>query len=668
MGLRSGLIIGFILLVTIVGSFIFLRPMGVALERISLGALIIALGMLVDNAIVIVDGVLIKLQERVEAKQAAADVVSQSAIPLFGATIIAIVAFAAIGTSEDATGEFCRSLFQVVSVSLLLSWVTAVTITPLLCVMFLRPPEPGASQEDPYGGRFYGVYRAFLQGCVRFRWLTTAVVVGMFVASLAGFRYVDQSFFPPSTRAQFMVDFWMPEGTHIRETQKQSEEIERYLLEKEGVTHVTTLLGQGGLRFLLTYSPEKNNSAYAQFLVDVDDPARMNVLLPAIEKELAEQFPDALAFTSRFELGPGANGKIRARFSGPDPDVVRRLSDQAQAIIEADPNTKGIRTDWRQRVKVVKPILADEQANLNGIQRNDVSRVLLQGFEGNRVGVYRERDLLLPIILRAADAERNDVDSIKHLQIWSAAAEQMIPLRQVVSGFETVFEDQIIVRRDRKRTVTVFADPRQGPATVVFNRVRPQIEALDYPPDYSVQWGGEYEDTNNAQGPLLATLPVFIGLMILILIVLFNSLRQPAVIFLCVPLAVIGVTVGLLVTRQPFGFMALLGFLSLSGMLIKNAVVLIDQINLELSSGKEPLAAIIDSGTSRLRPVAMAALTTALGMIPLLADAFFVAMAVTIIFGLVFATILTMVFVPVLYAIFFSIPSTEAAASVTGDS
>jgi multidrug efflux pump subunit AcrB len=278
---------------------------------------------------------------------------------------------------------------------------------------------------------------------------------------------------------------------------------------------------------------------------------------------------------------------------------------------------------------------------------------MLQAFQGASVGVYREGDLLLPIILRAPELQRTDVASMQNLQIWSPAAQGMIPLRQVVSGFETRFEDEIIMRRDRKPTITVFGDPKTGPASVLFNRLRPQIEAMELPPDYFLEWGGEYEDTGKARGPLLASLPIFVAMMVLITITLFNSLKEPLIIWLCVPLALIGVTAGLLITRQPFGFMALLGFLSLMGMLIKNAVVLIDEIRLQRGETDNLLTAILNSGTSRLRPVAMAASTTALGMIPLLLDAFFIAMAVTIIFGLMFATLLTMIIVPVLYAIFY---------------
>jgi multidrug efflux pump subunit AcrB len=653
MGLRSGLLIGFVLLLTIVGSFIFLAPMQVALERISLGALIIALGMLVDNAIVVVDGVLVRLQKGEDAKHAAIEVVKQTAIPLLGATLVAILAFAAIGTSDDNTGEFCRSLFQVVMVSLLLSWVTAVTVTPLLCVMFLKQPAAGAEAVDPYGGGFYAMYKGFLRTCIRMKVVTLAVVVGVFVTALWGFQFVERSFFPPSTRPQIMVDVWLPQGTHIDETTRVVQSVEDYIREQDGVTHITSLIGQGGMRFLLTYTPEKLNSSYAQLLVDIDDAEKMDALLVNVETYLQETYPDVLGYTSKFQLGPGSTGKIQARLSGPDRNVLRELSSQTQAILHADPDSKAIRTDWRQRVKMVRPIVAEEQANLNGITRPDIARVLLEGYQGEQVGVYREGDLILPIIMRAEEANRSRIESLYNLQIWSPAASAMIPLRQVVSDFETIYEDEIIMRRNRKPTITVYADPISDPASVLFARVRPQIEAIDLPEGYELEWGGEYEDSGNAQAGLAASIPMFVMAMILITIMLFNSLRQPLIIWLVVPLAVIGVTVGLLSTNQPFGFMSLLGFLSLMGMLIKNAIVLIDEINLQSGEDKDLMSAIVDSGISRLRPVAMAASTTALGMIPLLFDAFFVAMAITIIAGLMFATLLTMIVVPVLYATFY---------------
>jgi multidrug efflux pump subunit AcrB len=653
MGLRSGILIGFILVLTIAGTFIFMAPAAIALERISLGALIIALGMLVDNAIVVVDGMLIRINNGEDPEKAGSSVVKQTAVPLLGATVVGVLAFAAIGTSDDSTGEFCRSLFQVVFISLMFSWVTGVTVTPLLGSMFLKKPEGDNVGADPYAGTFYTRYRGLLTTCIRRKWVSIAVVIALFASSLWGFRYVENSFFPSSTRPQFMVDVWLGQGSAIEETEQAAARIEKYLMGLEQTTHVTSLIGQGGLRFMLTYTPEKLNYSYLQFLVDVDDYHTIDALSKRIETELGERFPDTLSYVTKFQLGPGGNGKVQARFSGSDPNVLRSLSKQAQAIIYNDANAKSVRSSWRQRVKVVRPVLAEEQANLNGITRTGVAYALLQGFEGATVGLYREGDLLLPIILRAAQAERINFNSIRNLQIWSPVAKRYIPLRQVVSSFETGFEDEIIVRLDRKPTITVYCDPISGPASVLFERLRPQIEALDIPSGYQLEWGGEYEDSGEAQAALASNLPLFLLMMVLIVVILFNNLRQPLIIWLVVPLALIGVTAGLLSTNQPFGFMSLLGFLSLSGMLIKNAIVLIDEINLQEALGLEPLSAVINAGVSRLRPVAMAAATTALGLVPLLFDAFFIAMAVTIIFGLVFATVLTMVVIPVLYAIFY---------------
>jgi multidrug efflux pump subunit AcrB len=661
MGFRSAVLIGFILVQTILASFIFLAPMGVALERISLGALIIALGMLVDNAIVIVDGTLVKMQRGIDPETAAKDTVAQSAIPLLAATIIAILAFAAIGTSEDKTGEFCRSLYQVVLVSLLMSWVTAVTVTPLLCVMFLKPPSQGADATDPYDTPFYTNFMAFLRTCIRVRYLSVGIVLVFFVTAIYGFGFVESSFFPPSTRPQFTVDVWLPQGTQITETERQVGEIEEYLLELPGVTHTTSVVGQGALRFLLTYTPEKLNSGYAQILVDVEDESVIAELAPRIEADLAVAFPGTLSYAARFQLGPGSTGKVQARFSGSDIEVLRNYATRAIEIYRADGDAKAIRTDWQNKVKVIEPVIADQAADANGIERPDIAAALLEGFQGKTVGVFRDENLLLPIIMRAPDEFRESVDSMRSLQIYSPAANAMIPLRQVVTEFEQRFEDEIIMRRDRRRTITVFADPIVGQPSNLLERVRPQIEAFEYPPGYEVTWGGEYEDSGRASTALAGSIPTFTVVMILVTIMLFNSLRQPLVIWLNVPLALIGVTLGLLLTNQPFGFMSILGFLSLMGMLIKNAIVLIDQINVELAEGSAELRAVVHSCASRLRPVAMAASTTALGMIPLVFDAFFSAMAVTIIFGLLFATLLTMVILPVFYSIVFRIKMDESA-------
>ncbi|MCP3943648.1 MAG: efflux RND transporter permease subunit [Desulfobacteraceae bacterium] len=658
MGFRSAAIIGFVLVVTICATFILMLINNVALERISLGALIIALGMLVDNAIVVIDGMGTKIKQGVDPKKAAISVVKQTGMPLAGATAVAILAFAAIGTSDDSTGEFCRSLYQIILYSLSLSWLTAVTMTPLLGVMFLKQPKKkeGESPQDPYDAGFFKKYKTILRFCIRFKWVTAGIVAIMFIIALLGFGKVKQSFFPESTRPQFMVGFWLPQGTHISETQKKVGKIEIYLKGLDHVTHVTSLVGKGGLRFILTYAPELTNSAYAQFLVDVDDYRAIDDMMLNIETYLIERFPDSRPKVEKFAMG-SAGPKVELRISGPQADTLRELSSAIIQMIADTGLATCINTDWEQRVKNIRVVLAETQANLNGITKPDVAKVLKQAFElGQPVGLFRDKDELLPIIIRASKKERTNIDSINNLSIWSPKAGKMIPLRQVVARFETVFEDDIIWRRNRVKTITVKAEPKIGLMTnQLQSALMTPVADFKLPREYFMEWGGEYESSADAQTSLFGSIPVVFLIMVLVVISLFNAIKQPLIIFLCVPLSLIGVTAGLLLTNQPFGFMAILGILSLSGMLIKNAIVLIDEIDLQIGEGKQALKAVVDSSASRLIPVGMAASTTALGMAPLILDAFFISMAVTIIAGLIFASVLTMIFVPVLYTLFFKI-------------
>lgn len=650
MGLQSGLLIGAILLITICGSFIFIEAAGVALERISLGALIIALGMLVDNAIVVVEGILIRYQQGMDRFQAAADVVQQNRWPLLGATIIAIMAFAGIGLSPDSVGEFCNSLFIVLLISLSMSWITAVTITPLLCHMFLRPKLN--ENEEPYGGRLYTIYRGTLETCLRRRRATMLTLLLMLALSIYGFGFVKQSFFPDSNQPRFFVHYWLPQGTDIRTTSGDMQRLEKEILEDERVKNVTTFVGKGGPRFMLPYSPEQTNTSYGMALVETFDHHDVDAVLARTKGILADHYPHAEPKLKKFRLGPGRDASVEVRFSGPDSRVLRRLSRQAQAIMAQNVNATGIRDNWRQEVKVIRPIISEAQAKLAGITRPDLAEALKMTFSGSQVGVYREADKLLPIVVRPPINERADAGELGNVQVYSPVAEQMIPVEEIVSGFRTDMDHGLVHTRNRLLTITASCDPVRGLPSVLFEELRPQFEAIKLPEGYLLEWGGEYEDSTDAQTSLAGTLGGPFAIMILATIMLFNKLRRPLVIWLCVPLSIIGVTLGLLVTGQPFGFMALLGFLSLSGMLIKNAVVLLDQIKVEAESGKEPYEALVHASVSRIRPVSMAAATTILGMIPLVADAFFSAMAVTIMSGLAFATVLTLIVVPVLYAIF----------------
>ncbi len=657
MGWRSGLIIAAILLITVFGTLLIMYLCNISLERISLGALIIALGMLVDNAIVVAEGILVQAMRGVEILTAAKEVVSRTKWPLLGATIIGILAFAPISLSQDSTGEYTASLFYVLAISLLLSWILAIMATPLFCYLLIKPKKiegtPGSDNE--YNTPFYLSYQKLLERCIHFRWRTILFVVVLFLLGIFGFFFVKQSFFPNSTTPLFYVHFWGAEGTDVRVTATDMQAIEKYITKLPEVEAVTAIAGRAALRFTLVYSPEKPNSSYGIFLVGVKNYRSINKVSSEIKSYILKNYPNTEPKIEKMRLGPGGGAKIEARVSGPDSVVLRKISSNIQDIMHNNPMAIDIRDDWRQRVKVITPKILPQQSRATGITRSDISDALEMAFSGKNVGLYREQDKLISIIARPPAKERLNIASIDNLQIWSPILQSTVPITQVISAFETTFQNAIIHRRNRIPTITVSCEPRQEPASRLFNQLRPSIEKIQLPSGYFIEWGGEYENSRDAQVALATKLPAGFILMFAVTLLLFGALRQTLIIWLTIPLSIIGVTLGLLSTNMEFGFMALLGLLSLTGMLIKNAIVLIDQIDFEIQAGKRGYEAILDSAKSRLRPVVLAALTTVLGMIPLLTDAFFASMAVVIMFGLTFATLLTLIVVPVLYSIFFRI-------------
>ncbi len=658
MGLRSGLLIGLILLLTVLGTFIFMKYLAIDLQRISLGALVIALGMLVDNAIVVVEGILIGTQKGRTRLQAATDIVTQTKWPLLGATIIAVTAFAPIGLSEDSTGEYCGTLFTVLLISLMLSWFTAISLTPFFADIFFKGQKikQGEGEEnDPYNGIIFVAYKKFLEFCMRRAWLTVVVLIVGLGASVYGFTLVKQSFFPSSTTPIFQLDVWLPEGTDIRATNDKLKELESWLAEQEHVDHITTTAGKGLQRFMLTYAPEKSYAAYGEITTRVDNYEALAPLMARFRDHLKANYPEINYKLKQIELGPGGGAKIEARIIGSDPTVLRTIAAQVMDIMYADPGATNIRHDWRERTQVLEPQFNESQARRYGITKSDVDDFLSMSFSGMTIGLYRDGTTLMPIVARLPEDERIDIRNIEGMKIWSPAQSEFIPLQQVTMGYDMRWEDPIIVRKNRKRMLTVMADPDilgEETASTLQKRLQPQIEAIQMPPGYSLEWGGEYESSGDAQESLFTTMPMGYLFMFLITVFLFNSIKEPLIVWLTVPLALIGVTTGLLALNTPFGFMALLGFLSLSGMVLKNGIVLLDQIEIEMKSGKEAYDAVVDAAVSRVRPVCMAAITTILGMIPLLPDIFFKPMAVTIMFGLGFATILTLIVVPVLYRLF----------------
>ncbi|MBM5081637.1 multidrug efflux RND transporter permease subunit VmeV [Vibrio parahaemolyticus] len=664
MGLRSGVIIGVVLLLTVFGTFILMNYNNIELHRISLGALIIALGMLVDNAIVVVEGILVGLKKGRTKVQAAVDIVKQTQWPLLGATVIAITAFAPIGLSQDATGEFMGSLFWVLCFSLFLSWVTAITLTPFLADLLLKEEKgTNGEDEDPYKGWLFVVFGALLKVSLRFRWMTVAAMVALLVGAVIAFGNVKQQFFPPANTPMFYVDMWMPEGTDIRQTIKQAEKVESYIRQQDDIDFVSVSIGQGLQRFALTYQPEKSYEAYAQFQVRTTDRDNMFKLLHKLDDNLAKTFDEPTFQFKLMEFGPSPASKIEARITGPDPKVLRELAVQVEDILHTDPGARNIRHDWRERTKELVPVFNESKARRLGISKEDLSSTLQMAFGGSTFGVLRDGTHTLPIMMRLPEAERVDFESLQNVKIWSPSLQTYIPVDQIIDGVELDWSEPLIQRRDRKRTLTVLADHdvlSDDTAASLFARVQQKVMALHIPEGYEITWGGEYESSKDAQEGLFGSLPMGYLLMFIITILLFNSIKKPLVIWFTVPLSIIGVAFGLLTTNMPFSFTAFLGLLSLSGMILKNGIVLLDQINLELESGKDPYLAIVDSAISRVRPVSMAALTTILGMIPLVFDAFFGSMAITIMAGLGFATVLTLIVVPVMFAILFRIKPTTA--------
>ncbi|THD72348.1 efflux RND transporter permease subunit [Thalassobius vesicularis] len=664
MGWRAGLVVGATLGLTVFSTLFFMSVFGIEMERISLGALIIAMGMLVDNAIVIAEGMLIGMARGKSAEDAAADTETATSFPLLGATVIGIMAFSGIGLSPDATGEFLFSLFAVIAISLLMSWILAVTVTPYLGKLLLKAPKN--TSKDPYRGFVYSAYRGFLRLALRARVLVVLTIVGITVWSVMAFGQVKQAFFPASNTPIFYVEFQMPQGTDIRVTNEEIARLEAIILGEEIVTDVTTLVGRGASRFMLTYNPEQADASYGQLIVRATDATLIPDVAARLNRELPAQFPNALIRVEEIVFGPPAGADVAVRFSGPDPVVLRQLSDNALAIFDEAGTITNPRTDWRQREILVEPIVDEARMRLAGATRGSISDTVQYGTSGLRVGTLREGDAEIPMYLRLPEVERDGLDRLRDLSVWSPGANGYVPMANLVSGFEPRLVEALIHRRDRERTITVLGGAGGDlTADEAFRSVRSDIEAIRLPEGYTMEWGGEFESAGEAQASLGKQLPLGFLVMLTISILMFNKLRQPLILWLVVPMSVTGMVLGLLFTGLPFTFTALLGFLSLSGMLMKNAIVLVEEIDQQRAEGVEDYQAVIDGSVSRLRPVVLAAGTTIFGMIPLISDAFFASMAVTIMGGLAFASILTLVAVPVLYALFFLIkpPKQENAPS-----
>ena len=688
MGFKSGLIIGISLVITVLGSFLFLQSAGGTMQRVSLGAFILAMGMLVDNAIVIIDGILVDLKAGKPRMEAMTAIGRQTAMPLLGATLIAIIAFLPIFLSPDTAGVYTRDLFIVLAVSLLLSWVLALVHVPLMANRKLASGiAADAAGARVYKGAAYRWLRACLHLGLKHRWSMVAGMVLLLVLSGIGYGYMRQGFFPDMVYDQLYLEYKLPEGNNSTQVVSDLQEIEAYLKMRSEVTHVTMAVGGTPGRYNLVRSVANPSLAYGELIVDFTSPEALVKNMDDIQAYLTAHYPEAYVKLKRYNL-MFKKYPIEAQFNGPDPAVLHQLADSARRIMEQTPEVCLITTDWDHPIPVLRIDYDQAAARALGLSRSDVSMSLLAVGGGIPIGAFYEGIHKDNIYLKCLDENGDPVEDLSNAQVFSTLpslhglmTEEMIvklksgtiqkeemvesllgstPLRQIVKSIRLDWEDPVIPRYNGQRSQRVQCSPVAGIETEkAWQIVSEQIERIPLPDGYSLQWQGEKNASTRSMKYLFKNFPLAIILMISILIMLFKDYRKPAIIFCCIPLVVVGVVAVMLLTGKTFNFVAIVGTLGLIGMLIKNGIVLMDEITLQLGRGVEPIAALVDSAQSRLRPVMMASLTTILGMIPLLTDAMFGSLAASIMGGLLFGTIITLLFIPVLYALFFHIKNVD---------
>jgi multidrug efflux pump subunit AcrB len=650
MGWRSASIVGACLLMNILFTLIYMNLTNVDLQRVSLGSFILALGMLVDNAIVIVDLFAAKIRKGVNRDDAVIESIKEMAIPLLGATVVACLGATPVLLSQTDSAEFSISIVQVMISSLLLSWAVAMVITPLMCWAFIKAPPAGEQlKQESKASR---LYRNAVFWTVENPRKAMLIVVPMLVLTGLAAPLLNVNFMPSSDRNIVFLDYWLPNGGRIESTSADMKKIEQWLLAQPEVDSISSYVGESAPRFSVTVEPEPLDQSYGQILINTREFDDITALVNRGDAWLATEFPHAEPRFRALKLATKDKFSIEARFEGPDPAVLHRLSEQAQAIMTANVHTKYVRDDWRQQSKVLTPIINPAAARKAGVSHADIAVALHRATDGVQIGNLRQQDDFIPIKLRSANAS---LENISDLPVRSALGQHSVPLGQVIDGIELTGEDSMIWRRNRVPAITVQADVTSDiTASVVRKQLVPQLEAMALPEGYVMHWGGEYYDETRAIDDLMLQTPKAALMMFIILIALFNAYRQPVIIFITLPLAAIGIVWALLLGDKPFGFMAIVGMICLSGMIIKNGIVLLDQVELERRHGRTMIDAVKEATINRTMAISMAALTTVLGMVPLLTDRLFDQMAATIIGGLVAATVLSLFAMPAFYMIFFA--------------
>ncbi|MEZ8204779.1 efflux RND transporter permease subunit [Vibrio splendidus] len=658
MGLKSATIVGSSLLLTILLTLIYMNIASIDLHRVSLGTFILALGMLVDNAIVITDMMIVKINKGIDRTKAAIDSVKETATPLFGATVIAIMGASPVIFSKTDAAEFASSVFLIIASSLLLSWFVAMTFTALMCWFFIKPTKQADNTK-------VSLYRKSVNWTVDNPLKALTGLIPLILVTALAIPNIAVNFIPQADRPILFLDYWLPNGAKVEQTSEDMKRIEQWLLEQPEVESISTYIGAGAPRFSVTIEPEPFDSAYGQILINATDFPSLSPLIARGDKWLMEEFPNADPRLRSLKLATSDKFSVEARFSGPDIEVLHGLSEQAKAIFARHPDTKYVRDDWRQKSKVLEPVINQDKMRLAGINRADIAFAMKRASEGMPLGRMNLNDELVTIQLRGTESS---IQSLETLPVRSLLGIHSVPLGQVIDGFELTSEETMIWRRDRVKTITAQAGVgRYTTPAAVRDSVKEQIESIHLPHGYQLEWGGEYYDEHKAVSDILKQLPKAMLLMVIILVAMFNGFKQPVIIFTTLPLAATGATFSLLLLDKPFGFMALIGAVTLTGMIIKNGIVLMDQIELERKDGRSLSDAIKEATVNRTMAISMGALTTALGMIPLLSDLLFDQMAATIIGGLAAATVLSLFVMPALYKLFYRTEEKKTVAEAIKD-
>ncbi|MCF7223255.1 efflux RND transporter permease subunit [Marilutibacter chinensis] len=692
LGLRTGLVVALSIPLVLAMTFAVMAFFGVGLHKISLGALVLALGLLVDDAIIAVEMMAIKMEQGFSRLKAAAFAWESTAFPMLTGTLITAAGFLPIATAASSTGEYTRSLFEVVTIALLVSWIAAVMFIPYLgdkllpdhghaaplkpgslaarwhaqrarwadrhpaLADFIRPAPHDGRDHDPYDTRFYVRFRHLLVWCVRRRKTVIAITVAAFVGSVLLFRFVPQQFFPDSVRPELMVDMELAEGSSLKATEAQAKKLEALLAARQDLTNYVAYVGTGSPRFYLPLDQQLPAANFAQFVLMPKDIEAREAVREWIIDEVVPQFPDLQLRVTRLENGPPVGYPVQFRVSGEHIDRIREIAYEVREKIRENPHVTNVNLDWDEPGKVVRLRIDQERARAMGIASAQVAHFLTSSLSGSHVSTYREGNELVEMLLRGPEEERVRLDMLGSLAVPTGSGAS-VPLEQIAT-LEYGFEDGIIWHRDRRPTMTVRADIYDGtqPATVA-GQISPTLDELraGLPYGYSIDIGGTVEDSARGQDSINAGMPLFLFVVFTLLMLQLRSFSRSVMVLLTAPLGLIGVTLFLLVFRVPFGFVAMLGTIALAGMIMRNSVILVDQIEQDRSAGEETWKAIVEATVRRFRPIVLTALAAILAMIPLSRSAFFGPMAVAIMGGLLVATVLTLLFLPALYAAWFRV-------------